>query len=259
MMTSKYHIISPSGEYDDGGAIVHWDHPKYPGKWSINIIMPYAIPSDPPAMELTAAKVDGIDGSAGYEILLEHFSLDRSKYPPEKLFSLSPDELSKVREDSSEKEDVYTNKVDSDDLSIILVDINKELKSYLARNPHRLYNLSPRNFEELVADILKDFGFDVSLTPTTRDGGKDILAYMRNQICSYLMFVECKKWKPDKHVGIEVVQRLHGVQQANNANKSMIITTSYFSNPAIEESKRYEYLMALKDYNDLVLWLKSYI
>jgi restriction endonuclease Mrr len=110
-----------------------------------------------------------------------------------------------------------------------------------------LYDLSPRKFEELVADILKDFGFDVSLTPSTRDGGKDILAYMRKQICSYLMFVECKRWKPDQHVGIEIVQRLYGVQQANNANKSMVVTTSFFSKSAIEESKRYEYMMALKD------------
>ena len=258
-MTSKYHIIIPSGEYDDGGVVVNWDHPMYPGKWSINMIHPYAVPSDPPAMELTAAKINSFDGSAAYDILLEHFHLDASLHPPEKLFSLSPDELSKVREDNTEKEDIYKNKVDSNDLSIILVDINKELKSYLARNPHKLYNLTPRNFEELIADILKDFGFDVSLTSTTRDGGKDILAYMRNQICSYLMFVECKRWRPEKHVGIEVVQRLYGVQQANNANKSMIITTSFFSKPAIKESKRYEYLMALKDYNDLVSWLKSYV
>lgn len=161
-------------------------------------------------------------------------------------------------ESTSREEEIYKNKIDTDDQPTFVIDVNKELKRYLAKHPQKLYDLTPRRFEELVADILKDFGFDVSLTPSTRDGGKDILAYMRNQICSCLMFVECKKWKPEQHVGIEIVQRLYGVQQANNANKSMVITTSFFSKPAIEESKRYEYMMDLKNYDDLTSWLKRY-
>ena len=110
----------------------------------------------------------------------------------------------------------------------------------------------------LIADILKDFGFDVEITSATRDGGKDIYAYLRNQIGSFLMYVECKRWHPPKHVGIEVVQRLYGVQQIDGVNKSMIVTTSFFTKPAIEECRRYKNLLDLKDYNDLKEWLKSY-
>ena len=156
------------------------------------------------------------------------------------------------------EDEIYKNEDVSEALPSLIIDVNKELMSYLAKHPHKLYDLSPRKFEELVAEILKDFGFDVTLTPSTRDGGKDILAYMRNQITSCLMFVECKKWKPEQRVGIEVVQRMYAVQQVNNANKSMIVTTSFFSKPAIVESKRYEYMMDLKDYDDLTSWMKQY-
>lgn len=176
---------------------------------------------------------------------------DECKHPE---YSTTPEEETK-----EEIEKIYENEFDSTALPTLVIDVNRELKSYLAKYPHKLYDLSPRKFEELVAEILSDFGFDVNLTTSTRDGGKDILAYMRNQISSYLMFVECKKWKPEHHVGIEVVQRLYGVQQVNNANKSMIVTTSFFSKPAIVESKRYEYLMDLKDYNDLTSRLKQYL
>jgi hypothetical protein len=155
-------------------------------------------------------------------------------------------------------EELYENKYDNHDLEPVLVDINEELKCYFAKHPNKLYDLSPRKFEELVADILSDFGFDVTLTSATRDGGKDILAYMKNQICSFLMLVECKKWLPSKRVGIEVVQRLYGVQQINNANKSMIVITSFFTGPAKEERNRYEYMMCLKDYDDIKTWLKPY-
>jgi hypothetical protein len=71
------------------------------------------------------------------------------------------------------------------------------------------------------------------------------------------MFVECRKWDPINHVCLEIVQRLYGVQQLNKANKAMIVTTSYFTRPAIEESKRYENLMSLSDFNALKTWLKD--
>lgn len=155
-------------------------------------------------------------------------------------------------------EHIFENKIDNQQISPIIIDINEELKKYLAKHPDKIYDLSPRKFEELIAEILSDFGFHVELTPATRDGGKDIYAYIKNQLCSFLMFVECKKWTPTQHVGIEVVQRLYGVQQINKANKSMVVTTSFFTKPAIEECKRYEYLMSLHDYNDLKTWLKQY-
>lgn len=97
-----------------------------------------------------------------------------------------------------------------------------------------------------------------SLTQATHDRGVDIYAYMKNYLGTFLTFVECKRWQPQKRVGIEVVQRLHGVQLSDRANKSMIVTTSFFTRPAIEECKRYEHLMELKNYKDLKEWLHSY-
>lgn len=106
---------------------------------------------------------------------------------------------------------------------------------------------------------MKDFGFEIELTPATRDGGRDILAYIRNSVCTFLTFIECKRYAPNRPVGIEIVQRLYGVQQSHQANKSMIVTTSYFTKPAQEERRRYETLMELKDYNEIKLWLGKYI
>ena len=169
-----------------------------------------------------------------------------------------PSAINVYRGNVNQDEQIFENKIDNQITALIVIDVNEELKRYFARHPEKLYDLSPRKFEELISDILSDFGFDVELTPTTRDGGKDIYAYIKNQVCSFLMFVECKRWTPTQHVGIEVVQRLYGVQQSHNANKSMIVTTSYFTKPAIEESKRYETLMSLKDYDDLKTWLERY-
>ena len=92
----------------------------------------------------------------------------------------------------------------------------------------------------------------------TRDGGVDIYAFVRHAVASFLMVVECKRWAPDKAVGIEVVQRLYGVQQSKSASKSLIVTTSYFSSPALEQCREYRGLMELRDFEDLKTWLDRY-
>lgn len=139
---------------------------------------------------------------------------------------------------------------------VVLADINDELIRYLARHPRAVYDLSSRRFEELVAELFKDFGFEVELTNATRDGGRDILAWLENPAVKFLTFVECKKYTPIRRVGVEVVRGLYGVQQMLDANKSVVVTTSFFSKPAREEHRKIEHSMDLKDYNDLCEWLR---
>lgn len=160
--------------------------------------------------------------------------------------------------DHSEAEQIYDSAGNNKKIAFTIVSINDEIKRYLAMHPEKVYNLDPRKFEELIADILHDFGFDVELTKATRDGGVDIYAYIRTTVCNFLIFVECKKWAPNNHVGLDIVQRLFGVQQIGQANKSMIITTSFFTEPAIKEAKRYNGMMDLRDFNALKDWLIKY-
>jgi CheY-like chemotaxis protein len=140
----------------------------------------------------------------------------------------------------------------------VVVDVHTEIKKYLSLHPKRLYDLSPRRFEELVASILQDMGLDVQLTKATRDGGVDIYAYVRHEISDFIMLVECKRWAPDNPVGIDVIQRLYGIQQTQQANKSLIVTTSYFTDPAKREAALHNDLIDLKDYNSLKQWLRRY-
>lgn len=137
----------------------------------------------------------------------------------------------------------------------LIADPIQEIRRYLAKHPEKLYDLNPRRFEELIAEILKDFGFDTELTRATRDGGRDIYAYVRNAVTSFLMFVECKRWAQHRTVGIDVVQRLHGAAKAGGAHKAMIVTTSFFTLPAKQERSKIANEMDLADYDKLKGWL----
>jgi hypothetical protein len=137
--------------------------------------------------------------------------------------------------------------------------INEELYSYLSRNPHLMYELSPRKFEELIADILKNMGCEIELTPQTRDGGRDVLAVIRTPVSKMLIIVECKKYRPDRKVGLDIVERFfHVIDRKDNASCGLIATTSFFSPDAQALARRFEYRLALRDFDCIKEWIAQY-
>lgn len=143
--------------------------------------------------------------------------------------------------------------------SIILVnEVNSELMQYLKNNPQYLRSIDSRLFEKVVAEIFRDKGFSVELTPQTRDGGKDIIAVQSNSFGKMLYVVECKRYSENNHVGVEIVRNLFGVQQANRASMGIIATTSFFTSSAIQFASPLQYNISLKNYHDLKKWLEEY-
>jgi HJR/Mrr/RecB family endonuclease len=158
------------------------------------------------------------------------------------------------------EENLYDGKttLTSDSNKIIITDINDELKRYFKKYPNRLHDLSSRKFEELVASILIDIGFDVELTKATRDGGTDIIAHIKNAVANFLILVECKKYAPNNKVGVGIIREVAGVHHIKQPSKSLIVTTSTFTQPAINEVTSLNGKIELKDYNDLKKWLRRY-
>ena len=154
------------------------------------------------------------------------------------------------------EEKLYRN--EGSELNISLTDINEEIKKYFKKHPEKLYELSSRKFEELVASILQDFGFSVELTKATRDGGSDIIASIKNAITSFLVLVECKKYSQDNKVGVGIIREVAGVHTLRQPSKSIIVTTSFFTKDAIKEAQLFKEQLQLKDYHALKEWLSQY-
>lgn len=136
--------------------------------------------------------------------------------------------------------------------------INDELIRYLQKHPRDMYKLKPRQFEELISEILKSFGWQVDLTKETRDGGYDIFAISKDAAgVSTSWIVECKRYAPDRKVGIDIVRSLCGVKTDMKVGQIMIATTSSFSSDVVK-AKNSRYDLDLRDYSDIVEWLGSY-
>ncbi|MDO8946156.1 MAG: restriction endonuclease [Desulfocapsaceae bacterium] len=144
------------------------------------------------------------------------------------------------------------------DLIPIITCINLEILKYLHKHPSLMYSLKPRQFEELICEILSGFGWQVELTPATRDGGYDIFAISKDLASTKTSWlIECKRYAPERKVGIDVVRSLCGVKNDLKAANAMIATTSFFTKGVLD-SKNSRYDLELKDYNAIVEWLKHY-
>lgn len=128
----------------------------------------------------------------------------------------------------------------------------------LRKQPQSIYDLTPRKFEELLAELLTDMGWEVELTKATRDGGKDILAYLDTDVGKMLCLVEAKRYREDKKVGVDLVRSLYGTLYDHRASSAMLVTTSSFTAGAREFQRKYEYQLSLRDYGDLVQWIQNY-
>jgi len=142
--------------------------------------------------------------------------------------------------------------------SFLFSDIEREVLDYFRRNPETLFSISPRRFEELVAAVFRNSGFDVQLTPETRDGGADIFAVRRDGLTGgALHIIECKRYEPSRKVGIGVVQRMLGVVEHHRATKGVVVTTSTFSKDARDFAACSQYRLGMSDYSVLTTWLRE--
>jgi hypothetical protein len=145
------------------------------------------------------------------------------------------------------------------ELNLEICEINRELISYLDKHPDLLYSLPPRKFELLVADIFRASGYDVTVTPQTRDGGADILAVLKTAMGPILTVVECKRYDKNTKVGVDIVERfLFTIREKFRASCGLIATTSSFTQGSITMATNYHWQLQLKDFNGIKGWLSNY-
>lgn len=104
-----------------------------------------------------------------------------------------------------------------------------------------LLQMPSRDFELIVGHLYKAKGYKVTVTPRSKDGGYDVLAEKNSKREQERLHIECKRY--EQRVGVEIVRKVLGTLSVRNATKAVLVTSSSFTKPAIEEahlSKRME-------------------
>jgi len=115
---------------------------------------------------------------------------------------------------------------------IVCSPISKNIFHYFCKYPERLSSLTPDDFEAMMAEIYNKLGFQVERTPATHDGGKDIIVTKPTDFGDFIYYVECKKYSPQRPLGVGIVRQFSGTIEADRVNGGFLATTSYFSEPA---------------------------
>ncbi len=136
--------------------------------------------------------------------------------------------------------------------------VDARLIEYFNSHPEELKTMNRRTFEELVAELFKGFGYEVELTQQTHDGGKDIIAIKQSEV-SVKYLIECKRPDPGGYVGVRPVRELLGIRIDELATKGILATTAYFSKDAIKLYEKHRWELELKDYDDLLEWIRKYL
>ena len=98
--------------------------------------------------------------------------------------------------------------------------------------------LSGYDFEHFLADLFKKMGYTVDVTPKSRDQGADIIIRHNNDITA----VQVKNYT--QSVSNSAIQEVVAAKKYYQANKAMVVTSSFFTPSAID----------LAYANDVILW-----
>lgn len=133
-----------------------------------------------------------------------------------------------------------------------------KLIEYIAREPNFLFNMHPRRFEEIIAELLFNEGWKVELTSETVDGGYDIFAINKEQSgIRNSCIIECKRYAADRKVGINVARQLLQIKNEKSVPNAMIVTSSDFTKGVYDyQLNRLDF--SLKNFNALIEWCESY-
>lgn len=144
-------------------------------------------------------------------------------------------------------------------LTKIINVVTVELIDYLKKHPEALYEIKPRQFEELIAEILASYGWQIQLTPPTKDGGYDIFAISKDISTGVKTswIIECKKYSPQNKVSVDIIRALYGIKSNLRVANALIATTSYFTKGA-HDFKASRYDIELKDYEAILEWINQY-
>lgn len=116
-------------------------------------------------------------------------------------------------------------------------------------------DLSWREFEKLVAQLLENDGYEIELMNGTKDGGVDVIAYKKDEVSGlYKTVWQAKKYTKNK-VGLSAIRELADSVRELKATKGVIVTNTFLTAGAHQRIIRDKYTLGKVERNDLEAWI----
>jgi hypothetical protein len=115
-----------------------------------------------------------------------------------------------------------------------LVDIKKWQSMSLAEIREKLYDITPRVFEELVRDLMHFLGYtNVKVTGRTGDGGIDVISTRNTENGIERVVAQCKRYKSNVGVG-QARDFIGAITTDKTIVRGFLITTGEFTSDCLQ-------------------------
>src|SRR5215472_13162254 len=105
-------------------------------------------------------------------------------------------------------------------------EIYSSIYSYFAQNPESMGALCPRAWEEFLASVFTERGYETILGPGRADGGVDLRLTQNTVYGDQVTVVQAKSKK--RPIELELVAALSGVMIDQNLERGIMVTTSRY-------------------------------
>ncbi len=123
--------------------------------------------------------------------------------------------------------------------------------------PDLLNTLSPREFEQLVGELLAGFGWKIEQNINSSDAGGDFSAV--SEVAPGLpvtWVIQCKFSPKARPIGVEELRSLYGAKIGAAVSNAMLVTNSRFT-PGAKSFAESKGDLHLIDRDQLLTWLKT--
>lgn len=124
---------------------------------------------------------------------------------------------------------------------------NKNVENYIL-------NLKPREFELLIGSLYEHIGYEIEVTPATRDGGKDVIARINREDGNEVVYVECKLYKTTK-LNSNTVKAFLGTILKDNINRGVLFCTGYVN----KRIKEYDSRIQIWTLEEIIILLNAHL
>ena len=108
-------------------------------------------------------------------------------------------------------------------------------KSALMPDGKSIHDITPKAFEDLIANLFQKLGYKVKQTPYTNDGGKDAIIYKDGK--KYL--VECKRYEANQKIDRPKMQKLYAAMCEEHAAGGFFVASCQYTQTALDYGKKF--------------------
>ncbi len=112
--------------------------------------------------------------------------------------------------------------------------MSDKLARLVSRDPSALDAIEWRDIERMLAVVFDGLGFEVELTPASKDGGKDVVLRYSHNGEERIYLVEVKHWRSGKRVGGKELTNFVHVVAREKCDGGLFLSTYGYSRDEIE-------------------------